>query len=91
MKYDLVIATSKHGRNINECITELRGKWEKAKSVLIIFGSPAHGVDEHLLKENIITEEVTDFKINMIPNQGVETIRTEEAVNASLSILNLLN
>jgi len=91
MKYDVVIATSKHGRNVNECINELNDKWEKAKRILIIFGSPAHGVDEHLLKENIITDDVTNFKINMIPDQGVETVRTEEAVNASLSILNLLD
>lgn len=91
MKYDVVIATSKHGRNVNECIDELNDEWEKANSILIIFGSPAHGVDEHLLKENIITEDMTNFKINMIPDQGVETVRTEEAVNASLSILNLLD
>jgi predicted SPOUT superfamily RNA methylase MTH1 len=91
MKYDVVIATSKHGRNVNECINELNDKWEKAKSILIIFGSPAHGVDEHLLKENIITDDVTNLKINMILDQGVETVRTEEAVNASLSILNLVD
>lgn len=30
------------------------------------------------------------MKINTIPNQGTETVRTEEAVLATLSIFNML-
>lgn len=91
MEYDLIIATSKYGRKVSECLKDIRDKWEKAQKILIMFGSPTHGVDELLAKESIITEDISDFKINMIPNQGVETVRTEEAVNASLSILNLFD
>jgi len=32
---------------------------------------------------------VMDFVVNTIPGQGTETVRTEEAVFASLAILNM--
>ncbi len=35
-------------------------------------------------------EEVFHLAVNMIPLQGCETIRTEEAIHASLAVLNLL-
>ena len=89
--YDLIIATSKYGKKTKDVLDSIRIKWEESRKVLIIFGSPSHGVDEILAQEDIKTENVTDYKINMIPNQGVETVRTEEAAYASLSILNLLD
>ncbi|MFX1476345.1 MAG: putative RNA uridine N3 methyltransferase [Promethearchaeota archaeon] len=33
---------------------------------------------------------LTDFQVNTVPNQGVETIRTTEAVFLSLSLFRLL-
>jgi predicted SPOUT superfamily RNA methylase MTH1 len=33
--------------------------------------------------------DVVDFVVNTLPEQGTETVRTEEAVFASLSILNV--
>jgi len=33
---------------------------------------------------------VTDFTVNTIPDQGTETVRTEEALYASLAILNTI-
>jgi len=89
--YDLVIATSRHGKKAKDILNAIRDKWEKSRKVLIVFGSPTHGIDEILAQEGIETEDIADFKINMIPNQGVETVRTEEAAFASLSILNLLD
>ena len=89
--YDLVIATSKYGKKVNEILNEIRNKWSESHSVLIIFGSPTQGIDEILAQENVNTEDVTNFRINTIQDQGVETIRTEEAIFASLSILNLFN
>jgi predicted SPOUT superfamily RNA methylase MTH1 len=43
-----------------------------------------------LTKEGLEMLEYSDFTINMIPNQGVETVRSEEAVFSSLSLLNTL-
>jgi predicted SPOUT superfamily RNA methylase MTH1 len=89
--YDLVIATSKYGKNVNKVLDEIRNKWSESHKALIIFGSPTQGIDEILAQENVNTEEITNFRINAIQDQGVETIRTEEAIFASLSILNLFN
>lgn len=89
--YDLVIATSKYGKNVDKVLDEIRNKWSESQKALIIFGSSAQGIDEILAQENVNTEDISNFKINTIQDQGVETIRTEEAIFASLSILNLIN
>jgi predicted SPOUT superfamily RNA methylase MTH1 len=47
-------------------------------------------VPEILAKEGTDLGRMVDFNMNMIANQGVETVRTEEAVLATMSILNLL-
>ncbi|RLI12938.1 hypothetical protein DRO35_01660, partial [Candidatus Bathyarchaeota archaeon] len=56
----------------------------------VVFGSPTQGLQEIVKQENIRLEDVADFIINMIPNQGVETVRTEEAIYATLAVLNIL-
>jgi hypothetical protein len=35
-------------------------------------------------------DEVIDLEVNTIPNQGTKTVRTEEAVLATLSVFNIL-
>jgi hypothetical protein len=35
-------------------------------------------------------ESLFDFTVNTIPDQGSETVRTEEAMHATLAVLNLL-
>ena len=57
---------------------------------MVIFGSPSEGIPEILAKEGAELGEMVDFNLNMIANQGVETVRTEEAVLSTLSVLNLL-
>jgi len=52
--------------------------------------STLSGIPEILAKEGADVTKITDFNLNLIPNQGVETVRTEEAVLATLSILNVL-
>jgi predicted SPOUT superfamily RNA methylase MTH1 len=34
-------------------------------------------------------EEAFDFIVNTVPNQGTATVRTEEAVQATLALLNM--
>jgi predicted SPOUT superfamily RNA methylase MTH1 len=38
--------------------------------------------------QGVELQRMTNFIINTIPNQGTETIRTEEALWATLSVLN---
>jgi predicted SPOUT superfamily RNA methylase MTH1 len=88
--FDLIISTSKYGDEITEVFPLLKTAWKKSKNVLVSFGSPTQGLKEILTKEDLKMSEYSDFMINMIPNQGVETVRSEEAVFSSLSLLNIL-
>jgi len=88
--FDLVIATSRYGRRIDEVLSELRSAWTESRKTLVAFGSPTQGLQQILSREGLDIDEYTDFNINTIPNQGVETVRTEEAIYTSLSIVNLL-
>ena len=87
---DLTIATSRRGKLVRDVLDELSLRWKSAQRPLVLFGSPSEGVPEILAKERADLTKMIDFNLNMIPNQAVETVRTEEAVLATLSILNLL-
>lgn len=89
--YDLVIATSKLGTQIMEVADELAECWKKSNSILVAFGAPSHGLHEIVAQQNVRLDEVTDFTVNTIPDQGTETVRTEEALYASLALLNILH
>ncbi|TET16179.1 MAG: hypothetical protein E3J82_00130, partial [Candidatus Thorarchaeota archaeon] len=52
------------------------------------FGGPRHGVSELLSKEKGSLKEHIDFWINTVPQQGTETVRLEEAILTSLTLLN---
>jgi predicted SPOUT superfamily RNA methylase MTH1 len=88
--YDLVIATSRRAPPINEIWTELRSRWKRAKNVLVLFGSHSKGLREILQRDDQQMPDLTDFLVNTVPNQGVETIRTAEAVFLSLPLFRLL-
>jgi len=87
---ELIIMTSKYGRSILEDLTNLRRKLKAASRVIVIFGSPREGVREILARERLKPEDLSDLVLNTIPLQGTETVRTEEAVYATLAILNLV-
>ena len=89
-RQDLTISTSRRGKVVRDVLLDLSLRWKAAQRPLILFGSPSVGVPEILSKEGADLTRVIDFNLNMIPNQGVETVRTEEAVLSTLSILNLL-
>jgi methyltransferase len=87
---DLTISTSRRGKVVREALNDLTLRWKSSHRPLLLFGSPSQGVPEILAKEGADLTEMVDFNLNMIPNQGVETVRTEEAVLATLSVLNVL-
>ena len=87
---DLTISTSRRGKGVREVLSELTLRWKSSQRPLVIFGSPSEGVPEILAKEGTDLTKIADFNLNMIPNQGVQTVRTEEAVLTTMSILNLL-
>ena len=90
-KYDLVIATSKMGIPIQQVIDNLSRRYKKANSILVAFGAPSRGLQEIVSKENLSLENIVNFIINTIPDQGTETVRTEEAIYSSLALLNVID
>ena len=89
-KFDLTISTSRKGTDVREITPELREKWKSSKRPLIVFGSPNQGVPEILARSGMNVSDAMDFDLNTIPDQGVETVRTEEALWGSLAVINVL-
>ena len=89
-KFDLTISTSRKGTDVRKITPELREKWKSSKRPLIVFGSPNDGVPEILARSGMNVSDAMDFDLNIIPDQGVETVRTEEALWGFLAVLNVL-
>ncbi len=89
-KFDLVVLTSRYGKPLTEAIEELKNRWKKADKVLIAFGSPRQGLREILAYEGLKMNDLDAIALNTIPNQGTETVRTEEALYATLAAINII-
>ena len=87
--FDLTIATSKIGAKFADNAVKIAEKWEKAHTILVGFGAPTRGLHEIVRDEGVNLDSIVDFVVNTIPAQGTETVRTEEALLASLAVLNL--
>ena len=90
-EWDLTIATSREGFEFSTMKNKLERSWEKSENTLVVFGSYKEGVKEMIKREGRKIEEVFNYNLNMIPNQGTDTIRTEEAVHATLAVLNIFS
>jgi predicted SPOUT superfamily RNA methylase MTH1 len=86
--FDLTIATSKYGAPFSNVAEKIAQKCGKADTILVAFGAPTQGLFEIVEQEGFDLAEIVDFVVNTVPMQGTETLRTEEAVIASLAILN---
>ncbi len=88
--FDLILATSRLGTPMTKIVKALRNRWRVSRKILVAFGAPTEGLYQILEREQLDLEEVADYVVNTIPNQGTETVRTEEAIYASLAFLNSL-
>ena len=88
--YDIKIITSKFGNNFHSSSKLILDKLDEKShsSILIAFGSPKTGLIPLLSREKIDKSNL--ILINLFPDQGVETIRSEEAILAGLSLFNSL-
>jgi predicted SPOUT superfamily RNA methylase MTH1 len=84
-----LIFTGKEGDSVINELSKLRGL--KDEDVVVVFGSPRMGIDDILKGEGLGNVLKSSLFINFVPNQGLVTIRTEEAIIAVLSILNVIN
>ena len=84
----LLIATSRYGEPLDiDLLMKVEAECE-TNDVLIAFGSPHKGILEFMRDEGTPISRF-DYLINSVPGQGTETIRVEEAVVATLAILNM--
>lgn len=87
--FDMRIATSRLGASINEHYNEVQTKVIESENILVVFGSYKEGLQK-IVGGNDIVEKLFDYNLNMISGQGTATVRTEEAVHATLGILNTM-
>ena len=87
----LRIATSRYGESIDADLLRKIGAESGLEDVLVVFGAPHKGISEIIDKEKKETNFIAefDYALNTLPDQGTETVRLEEAVVATLAILNL--
>jgi hypothetical protein len=88
--YDLRIATSRRGADIREILPALREACEGKGRICVAFGASREGLYEVAERQGFRLEEHFNYIVNVMPLQGVRTIRTEEAVAYALAILNLI-
>ena len=89
-KADLRIGTSRYGQRLKDVWSKMSGLLNKDASVMIAFGSPKLGLQQILHMEGKVSDDAFDFFINFVPGQETLTVRTEEAVAATLASLNIL-
>ncbi|WP_297826379.1 putative RNA uridine N3 methyltransferase [uncultured Methanobrevibacter sp.] len=85
IKPNLVIETTRYGDYIDSIFDELKHKVDECNSIAILFGGPYSSIQEDVSNDNWDL-----FRVNTIPDQGTETVRTEEAVVATLSLFNFM-
>lgn len=90
-KPDVVIATSRLGDRVDAMLDQLRTTVMRASEVFVVFGSPRRGLHEIVAEEGVKLDALSSFIVNFVPNQGTNTIRTEEAVHSALTLLNAIS
>ena len=85
IKPNLVVETTRYGDYIDSIFDELKHKVDECNSIAILFGGPYSSI-----QEDVSNPDWDLYKLNTIPDQGTETVRTEEAVVATLSLFNFM-
>lgn len=87
-KADYVIGTSRLGQNFYEAVKGI--EINDLNGVAVAFGGPYAGLHEICERQGTDPSELFDVLVNTIPRQGTETVRTGEALIATLALLNAL-
>lgn len=88
IKADYLLGTSRYGKNIYGSMSAIRGS--NPKSLAIAFGGPFSGLYEICKRQKVDAEKLFNDIVNTIPEQGSATVRTEEALIATLALINVL-
>ena len=85
-----ILCASKKGNMIYSVENELSKILKNVEKVSIVFGGPKLDVDEIAEEHSTNIQEYCEITVNFIPRQGVESVRTEEAILIVLAIVNYL-
>jgi len=85
---DYYIGTSRRGQNLYDAVQAIKNS--NPRSVAVAFGGPYAGLFDICGRQGVDIGELFDVVVNTVPNQGTSTVRTEEALFATLSLLNAL-
>jgi len=86
-RFGVKVATSRLGRRLEPELPRLRSSIMGARGVKLVFGSPSRGLFDIVGPE---LARKADFVVNLFTEQHTETVRTEEAISAGLSLVNVL-
>lgn len=90
-KRSYILSTSRYGKVIDlQILDSLCREIARRGCVLILFGGPRYGLYDIAKLYNMDLDRVSDIVLNVIPLQGTKTVRTEEAMHAILSMLNIV-
>jgi hypothetical protein len=81
---DFVLATSRYGSSLHEVLGTLKG----VRRLAVVFGGPYAGLFEICKRQGLDPRKLFNAIVNTIPEQGTATVRTEEALVATLALLN---
>lgn len=82
-----ILMTSVEGSPFTKHVGDLMSNLKMSKNLLVVFGGPKFGLRKILESENVRINQKSNF-LNMFPNQGTQTVRLEEAILGTLSIVN---
>jgi predicted SPOUT superfamily RNA methylase MTH1 len=82
-----ILITSKKGNYLKHKEPKILECLKSFRNFLIVFGTPKKGVEEILAGEGR-SIDAYEYVLNMFPFQATKTVRLEEAILGSLSILN---
>ncbi|MCS7128657.1 MAG: putative RNA uridine N3 methyltransferase [Desulfurococcaceae archaeon] len=86
-----IIATSRLGKELSLSYLQKLGEELLAKNcIAILFGSPYRGLYAIFESLSRSLDECVDSVLNTLPRQGTVSVRSEEALHSTLTIINLL-
>lgn len=81
----IIVGATREGSCGQEILEEAVRRSASLKGLVLMIGSPYHDIFDYA------SREVFDYKLNTVPSQGTISVRSEEALLATLAIFNLYN
>jgi predicted SPOUT superfamily RNA methylase MTH1 len=89
-RYKLIVAATRKGDLVNEQVSSLYQSWQKTGHLLLLFGSHEEGLDAIFRRMGQDLSSIAQYQVNFLLDQGVATIRVEEAILIGLTTFRFL-